>query len=84
MQFRVKGNFACGDLVMKDVPRGRRKKRPFSLPPELQGLSPRIKENGEVDLGICREVLLRFLESLREADKTDKLIHRTNTDPENP
>lgn len=67
---------------MANVPRGRKRKRVFALPPELQGLCPRIKESGEVDLGISREVLLRFLESLREAEKTNKLIDRPDTDSE--
>lgn len=68
---------------MTIVPRGRRRRRPFALPPELQGLSPRITENGEVDLGICREVLLRFLESLREAEERRKFSNRTETDAQN-
>lgn len=66
------------------MPRGRRKRRPFALPPELQGLSPRITENGEVDLGICRETLLRFLESLREAEERRKLANGSDADPQDP
>lgn len=62
------------------VPRGRRKRRPLMLPPELQGLSPRIRENGEVDLGICRETLLRFLESLRKAEEGSELSHGSSPD----
>lgn len=64
--------------------RGRRKRRPFALPPELEGLCPRILENGEVDLGIPREVLLRFLESLREADKGHQFLNTAGSDAQDP
>lgn len=64
--------------------RGRRKRRPFALPPELQGLAPRILENGEVDLGISREALLRFLESVREAEKRDEFLNTAGSDTQDP
>lgn len=66
------------------MPRGRRKRRPFVLPPELEGLSPRIRENGEVDLGICREKLLRFLESLREVEERGKFSDGAGADSQDP
>ncbi|GIV22588.1 MAG: hypothetical protein KatS3mg025_0247 [Bacteroidia bacterium] len=46
-----------------------RKKRAIQLPPELQGLAPRISETGEVELGVGREAWLRFLERLRRGEK---------------
>ncbi len=46
-----------------------RKRRAIRLPPELRDLCVRIGETGQLDLGVSREVLLRFLERLRAQEE---------------
>ncbi|MDT7942513.1 MAG: hypothetical protein RQ993_04500 [Bacteroidota bacterium] len=55
--------------------RRHRRRRALRLPPELQNLRITIRENGEVDLGVCREALIEFLQKCaknRPADPPPK------------
>lgn len=65
----AQGNPLYGYFVALSVGRGRKRRRTFNIPEELQGLSPRVLENGTVDLGIPREKLLHFLERLRRGEE---------------
>ncbi len=41
--------------------RRRRKRQKIILPPELQKLHITIREDGTIDLGVCREAIIDFL-----------------------
>gem|GEM_PF-1951151 len=56
-----------------------RRRQAIRLPPELEGLCVRIRETGQLDLGVPREALLRFLEGLRTQE--ERFESRQRPDP---
>jgi hypothetical protein len=46
--------------------RRRRKRQKINLPPELQNLRVTIREDGTIDLGVCREALVEYLRKCAE------------------
>jgi hypothetical protein len=51
--------------------RRRRKRQKINLPPELQNLRVTIREDGTIDLGVCREALIEYLRKCAERDLPD-------------
>lgn len=56
-------------LFQKGMKSRSRRRQAIRLPPELKGLCVRILETGQLDLGVSRETLLRFLERLRAQEE---------------
>ncbi len=46
-----------------------RRRRSIQLPPELRNLRITISEEGQVDLGVCRDALMDFLRKCAENKK---------------
>lgn len=48
--------------------RRRRKRQKIILPPELQKLHITIREDGTIDLGVCREAIVDFLRKRADSE----------------